>query len=238
MSSERGGGRWIVSQRCESVLALHWRVDVEAVRSLLPAGVDVEIAEGSAWITLLALKMTAVHPRLLPPVPGLSSFGQVSLRTYVAHRGRPAVWFLSLDVGRRLPAWIGRTAFHLPYFVADVGILSDEAGATTRVVSRRRAGSADLEATYRGVGGPLHVAPGSLDGFLSERLAVMTSGSGGRLYEGRVQHEPSELYDAEVELATQTLVVAGGLAAPGPPSLSRFFPGYTSRAGRLRRSRS
>jgi len=51
------------------------------------------------------------------PLPGLSRFPELNVRTYVTFAGKPGVYFFSLDAatGR---VWAARKFYHLPYFYA------------------------------------------------------------------------------------------------------------------------
>ena len=51
-------------------------------------------------------------------MPGLSAFPELNLRLYITRRGKPGVWFVSLDAHSRIGVWIARRFFHLPYFNA------------------------------------------------------------------------------------------------------------------------
>ena len=66
--------------------------------------------------------MTGVRPVGVPPVPGLSSFHETNVRTYVRLGDRdPGVWFFSLDAANRIAVKLARSLFHLPYhYRADV----------------------------------------------------------------------------------------------------------------------
>ncbi|HAY10466.1 MAG TPA: DUF2071 domain-containing protein, partial [Thauera sp.] len=49
---------------------------------------------------------------MLPPVPWLSYFLELNLRTYVHDdAGRPGIWFYSLDCNRALAVWVARWRF-------------------------------------------------------------------------------------------------------------------------------
>jgi len=66
--------------------------------------------------------MQTVRFAWCPPVVGTSSFAEVNVRTYVTHRGRPGIFFLSLDVHNPVALEIGRRAFGLPYLPARVSL--------------------------------------------------------------------------------------------------------------------
>ena len=78
--------RWALGQTLEDVFFAHWRVPAESVRTLLPDEVELDLHDGAAWVGIVALRVTALRGRGLLPVPGLSSFLQLNVRTYV--RGR------------------------------------------------------------------------------------------------------------------------------------------------------
>ncbi len=59
----------------------------------------------------------------------------MNVRTYVEYKGKPGVWFLSLDATNALAVWAARRFFHLPYFRARMTI-DGEAGVF-RYSSRR-----------------------------------------------------------------------------------------------------
>ena len=44
------GQPWVMRMRWLDLLFAHWPVPVEALRPLVPAGLDIETFDGSAWI--------------------------------------------------------------------------------------------------------------------------------------------------------------------------------------------
>src|SRR4051812_24259993 len=88
----------VMYQKWRSLLFLHWALPPEAVRPLLPAGLDLDVYQGSAYVGLVPFTMRGVRPVGLPAVPWLSNFHETNVRTYVHAGGRdPGVWFFSLD---------------------------------------------------------------------------------------------------------------------------------------------
>jgi len=113
---EKPAGYPVMRQRWADLLFLHWRVPVEVVVERLPEGLHVDVFDGSAWLGVVPFFMDRVRPVLLPPVPGISWFMELNVRTYVHDDyGNPGVWFFSLDCNQPLAVEIARRAFHLPY---------------------------------------------------------------------------------------------------------------------------
>ena len=79
------------------LLFAHWPLDPAVLRPLVPAALELDTIDGRAWLGIVPFRMEDVAPRGLPAIPGLSVFPELNVRTYVAYRGSPGVWFLSLD---------------------------------------------------------------------------------------------------------------------------------------------
>jgi uncharacterized protein len=108
--------RPVMVQRWETLTFLHWRCETAEVQRLVPQGLTVEEADGSAWVGLVPFRMTVAPPGL-PTPPWLGRFAETNVRTYVRDRhGRSGVWFFSLDAARLPAVLTARTAYHLPYF--------------------------------------------------------------------------------------------------------------------------
>ena len=106
-------------QRWSHLLFLHWRWDPAAIQATLPDGLFVDTHENHAYLGVVPFWMDAVRPRFCPPVPGLSWFLELNLRTYVhAADGTPGVWFYSLDCNNPVAVHLARTLFSLPYKAA------------------------------------------------------------------------------------------------------------------------
>ena len=116
---QRPVGRTVVMKQAWRNLAfLHWRMPVDVVQRTLPPGLTVDTFDGAAYIGLVPFYMRRIRPRFLPPVPGLSWFLEVNVRTYVIdHNGVPGVWFYSLDANQWFAVKIARRFFKLPYFI-------------------------------------------------------------------------------------------------------------------------
>jgi uncharacterized protein len=181
-------------QRWSDLVFLHWRWEADELQRRLPPGLLVDRHEGEAWLGLVPFFMDRVRPRGLPPVPVLSWFQELNVRTYVHdEHGTPGVWFFSLDCDQPLAVAVARTFFGLPYHPARMGVQRGSAGI--RYACRRRGESTDSVFDYQ-FGTPARFAePGSLDYFLVERYVLFTTTARG-LRLGRVQHDPYELSPA------------------------------------------
>ncbi|HEY0172702.1 MAG TPA: DUF2071 domain-containing protein [Pyrinomonadaceae bacterium] len=216
----RPAGLPLMRQRWGKLLFMHWPVEVSALRPLVPPQLSIDTFDGQAWVGVVPFKMWGVRPYFTPPVPGLNSFLELNVRTYVQHRGVPGVWFLSLDINSPVARWGGRQFFFLPYHSAEMSLA--QTGGSIDFASGRPAGdapAADFRAGWA-IGERLPQAePDSLDFFLTERYCLYSTYSE-QLYRCRVFHEPWPLRAAEVSAYDSTMLEALGLAQPaGAPLL-------------------
>ena len=225
----------VMYQRWSHLLFLHWRWDPAAIQATLPDGLFVDTHENHAYLGVVPFWMDAVRPRFCPPVPGLSWFLELNLRTYVhAADGTPGVWFYSLDCNNPVAVHLARTLFSLPYIHArqtgtrpnpTCHLISDKPPhliPPADFKSRRKTPltNAPLNpVTYAGTPPPAPAAPGSLDYFLAERYLLFSrSTRTGRLFSGQVWHEPYALSPARVTRADTSLFTDNGFPAPSRPA--------------------
>jgi uncharacterized protein YqjF (DUF2071 family) len=214
---------WIMRMRWLDLLFAHWPVEAASLRALIPPALELDTYDGQAWLGIVPFRMADVAPRGLPAPPVLGAFPEVNVRTYVRHRDRPGVWFLSLDAASR-PTVIGaRTFFHLPYFQAAMSAVND--GDAIEYRSRRtdrRAQSADLDVRYRPTGPVQPAAPGSLDAWLTDRMRLFAADDEGRIHRTEIRHAPWPLQPAEASFRAETLTAAHGLTLPDVPARLLF----------------
>jgi len=80
---------------------LHWPYEPATVRSLVPAGLTLDLHDGAAWIGLVPFLITGLTLPGAPAMPWLSRFPETNVRTYVIDgEGKRGVWFFSLDAAR------------------------------------------------------------------------------------------------------------------------------------------
>ena len=89
------------------------------VRERVPDELEIEEHDGSAWLSIVFFRVRALRARGVLPVPGISTFLQLNVRTYVrGPDGLPGVWFFSIDASSRLAALGVRRIYHVPAFHA------------------------------------------------------------------------------------------------------------------------
>ncbi len=91
--------------------------------------------DGQCWVGVVPFHMSGIHARGLPPLPGLSHFPELNVRTYVTHSGKPGVYFFSLDAANLPAVWAARAFYRLPYFHAEMS--SNEVEGSIHYSSRR-----------------------------------------------------------------------------------------------------
>ena len=219
------GGMKVMTQQWRDLLFAHWAYEPEVVQRLLPAGVELDTFEGSAYVGLVPFNMRNLRLRGLPPIPTTSNFAEVNVRTYVTSRGRSAVWFFSLDTQKLLPTLVARSAFKLPYCYGNASVTLTGAGEGAILTSNviRKWPNRSSSAIAVRVGAP--VQPSPLDNFLTSRWGLVSSSRGDRLWYGAVEHEAWPLHRAELLHLDDNLITAAGLPHPeGEPQLL-FSPG-------------
>ena len=226
-------GPWVMFQRWHELLFAHWPVDAAALRAKLPAGLELDLHDGRAWLGIVPFRMSAVRLRATPPLPGVSAFPELNVRTYVrrgAHRG---VWFFSLDAASRVAVRAARAWFRLPYFDARMECVArgddgeHRAGGYGAVEYRSRrthrgAPEAELVARYAPVSAPQAAREGTLEHFLTERYCLFALTRSGRLLRGDIHHVPWPLQHATAEIERETMARAAGFERPSEPPLLHF----------------
>jgi uncharacterized protein len=204
-----GSGPWMLAMRWTDLLFAHWRIDPDATRRLIPEPLEPDLFDGSGWLGLVPFRMSHVRPRLLPPVPPISAFPEVNVRTYARYGGRPGVWFLSLDAAGRVAVRLGRGGAGLPYHHAAM-VMTTTVDGWIDYRSVRTAPDpvpAALAMRYRPIG---RVRPPSeLETFLTHRDGLWTLGADGSPSWLAIRHGPWPLQDAEATLREETLTAAG-----------------------------
>ena len=218
----RPDGMPIMHQNWGKLLFMHWPIPAEALRPLIPEPLVVDKFKGSAWIAITPFTLWGVRPILIPPIPGLSDFHEINVRTYVHLDGVPGVWFFSLDASSSVAVLAARTFFHLPYFSADISLEQEE---RTIIYSSRRTDSedrpADFDATWT-IGETLPYShPGSLEFFLTERYCLYTVNEE-RLYRCRIFHQPWPLREAELSSFSSSMIESHGLTTPQEEPLLHY----------------
>ncbi len=208
---------WALRQTWYDLLFAHWRVDAHALRALVPAELELDLFDGEAWLAVVPFGMRGIAPRRAPALPWISKFLELNVRTYVRHRGRAGVYFLSLDAANPLAVEIARRWYHLPYLRASMRLARRDGWIEYR--SRRtdpRGAPAELDARYRPVEAPFQAARGTLEHFLAERYRLFVVHAG-EVRGAEIHHAPWPLQRAEAELRTNTLARAAGLELPDAP---------------------
>jgi uncharacterized protein YqjF (DUF2071 family) len=223
----RPRGAAVMYQQWCDLLFLHWRYPADAIQATLPPGLFVDTHEGHAYLGVVPFVMRDVRPRFLPPVPGLSNFLELNLRTYVHDaQGIPGVWFYSLDANQRIAVEIARRLFHLPYERARMTMRrsAETITFTSQRLGRAR-GTGASTLSFRPHGAGQIAVPGSLEFFLGERYRLYSSTPSG-LRRGAVWHTPYPLHAVDVTAYDEELFVLNRFApTERSPDHAMYSPG-------------
>ncbi len=218
----RPEGQPLMHQAWGKLLFMHWRIDEQLLRPLIPNGLDIDTFDGSAWIAIVPFTMWDIRafPPYVPAVPGLRAMHELNVRTYVHLNGTPGVWFFSLDCNNAAAVFGARTFYYLPYFNADLDL-----NLTEQTIDYSSTRSDKPPAMFRArwhIGRPLPTTEhGSLEFFLTERYCLF-SAKNGQLYRSRIYHDPWPLRTATVETHESTMISSLGLPEPKGEALLHY----------------
>jgi uncharacterized protein YqjF (DUF2071 family) len=222
---------WVMGQSWLDLLFVHWRLDPELLRAHVPRPLELDVYDGAAWLGITPFKVAGFRLVGLPPVPGLSTFAELNVRTYVTFGGKPGIWFLSLDAASRLAVEGGRRVYRLPYFFARMTLEPEDtafAFHSQRIDSS--GGPAAFAVRYRVEGEESTPSLGTLEAFLVERYCLYALGERGEVKRAEIHHPAWRLHPASADIGPNTM--------PPPklelPSRNLFFitpPARTSSSG-------
>lgn len=210
----------VMYQRWHDLLFMHWTVSLELLRPHIPLSLEIDTFEGQAWLAVVPFRMSHIHPRGLFPVPWLSAFPELNVRTYVIRDGKPGVWFFSLEAANPIAVSIARNWFKLPYFNARMNCVESSTGISySSHRTHRNAPSCDFVGKYKPITDVAIPKPGTLEYFLTARYCLYTADKSGRVYRGEIDHEPWRLQVAEAGVETNTMAEPIGVKLVGEPLL-------------------
>jgi uncharacterized protein YqjF (DUF2071 family) len=193
---------WIQAQTWKHLLFAHWRVPEEALRENVPEQLPLDSFDGSCWLGITPFRVDGLRLRATFPVPRLSSFLELNVRTYVTHGDKPGIWFFSLDAESRLAVEAARLTYALPYHHASMR--AHRLGEAVDYVSRRRGAGHCFDGRYRPTGAAAPARADTLEYFLAERYCLYTTRDG-EVFRADIHHPPWPLQPAEAEIRENSM---------------------------------
>jgi uncharacterized protein YqjF (DUF2071 family) len=191
---------WANAQTWIDLAFLHWRVDADELRRAVGRSVELDTFDGDAWLGITPFLLTGFLLRGVPPLPKLSTFPELNVRTYVTRDGKPGIWFFSLDAGSTLAVEGAKRLYKLPYHRAQMSYVR----ADDRVQYESARSGAAFSGSYRGTGNLFRAEPGTLEHFLTERYCLYTE-DGARVYRADIHHPPWDLQRGEATIDLNTM---------------------------------
>jgi uncharacterized protein YqjF (DUF2071 family) len=197
---------WFQGQTWLNLAFVHWPVEPDAIRQLVPRALELDVYERSAWLGVTPFVLASLRIRGLPPLPPLSTFPELNVRTYVTVGGKPGIFFFSLDAASRLAVTAARRFYRLPYYLARMSARYE--GSRFRFGSERidrRGHAASFCAEFEAAGEASPAEPGSLVEFLVERYCLYTVDERGAPLRGEIHHSPWRVRPAVADIAANSM---------------------------------
>jgi uncharacterized protein YqjF (DUF2071 family) len=195
-------------QEWRDLTFMHWEVEPEALMPHIPKGLEIDLFQGKAYVGTIPFVMKNVRPRMLPPLPGVSTFPEFNIRTYVTKNGKPGVLFITLDAQSRITCWHAPRSYGLPYRYAKCKLNASNEKYSWK--SRRTSDGVELEGECEIHGESRVAEKNSLEYFLFERYSLYTEHRG-KLHMAYTLHAPWVFKDGTAKIIKNTLTESYGL---------------------------
>jgi uncharacterized protein len=216
---------WVLAMQWHDLLFMHWPVPPAVLRPAIPPALELETFDGAAWLGVTPFHMKGTRPPLVPPLPWLSAFPELNVRTYVSAEGKPGVWFFSLDASNPLAVRGARALFHLPYY--DAAMRAEHVSGGVRYTSthtHRGVPGAAFASRYRPCGPVYHAAVDSIEYWLTERYCLYVANRQRSVWRGDIHHARWPLQPAEADIECNTMTAPLRFRLPHREPLLHFAP--------------
>ena len=106
---------WKYYQEWNNTIFLHWQVEPQLIAPYLPKHIELDYIEGKTWVSLVAFDMNNIGIKSLPKPPYISDFHEINIRVYVKYKGKPSVYFLSMEGSKHSSCKILKIVSKFPY---------------------------------------------------------------------------------------------------------------------------
>ncbi|MGL5809445.1 MAG: YqjF family protein [Nocardioides sp.] len=219
--------RTVFRQQWRDLTFLHWAVDPERVRPLLPRGVRPDVLDGVTYVGLVPFLMRDIALSSAPALPYFGSFPETNVRLYsVDDAGRRGVTFRSLEA-TRLATVLAARALAVPYCWARMRATSDGRDLTY-TTTRRWPGPVGASSRVVVRPGAAITEPSEVERFLTARWGLHGSWAGTTFYWPN-EHDEWPLRRAELLDLDDELIAGAGLpeVSDRPPDSVLFSHGVS-----------
>ncbi|MGC3947595.1 MAG: DUF2071 domain-containing protein [Chryseolinea sp.] len=198
---------WKYYQEWNNAIFLHWKVNAEVLRKFVPAELEIDMFEGTPWVSLVAFRMDKVRIRYLPSFAPISCFDEVNIRTYARYKNKAGVYFLSIEGGTALSCRLAKAMSELPYRYSRMS-------HTDSYYSSYNAPYGDkLEIDFK-IGQPMS-NKSDLDRWLTARYALFQD-AGAFINEFEIHHVEWPTYEIDLQKLTVSYNRFGALLSRAP----------------------
>lgn len=210
------------------VCFLHWPVPERVVDDAVPCWLTPDVADGTAWVSVVSTEMRRVDVFGLPVRENVRA---VTVRTYVRSPGGDrGVYVRSMNVDDRLVADAANRLFRIPASSATIERSANGDEITIRATGTRDRGGA-FEVTYEPSGAAQTASPATLPSFLVERYRYFAEGAFGTHMCGSVGHGPWALRTATTSVTGRDVPDGFGVNTAEADPLAHYSDGVEMRIG-------
>ena len=103
---------WVVQQRWDDLLFLHWEVSQTQMRQRIPKGLELDLYDGKAWIGIVPFEIKRITRRVYLPLPGCVRFQKSTFALMSPTGPNPGYGFQS-HIPNPLAVWAAHFAISL-----------------------------------------------------------------------------------------------------------------------------
>lgn len=185
---------WLYYQEWNEVLFMHWEMDPEVLKELIPENLELDLYNHKAWVSLVPFTMEKIRPSFLPYFAPISNFHEINLRTYVTKNGKSGVYFINIGSQKWLSTLLAKKLSGLPYENALIKREFD--GAKQKYTSLNKTKGYDFSAHFKT--SPRTDPKSPLEIWLTERYCLYVD-QGENLYCYDIHHTVWELEQVEID---------------------------------------
>lgn len=209
-------GWWSGYQEWHDVIYLHWKIDAEILRKVIPEELEIDLFDGMAWVSVVPFSVRRLRPRLLAPFPPISNFEELNIRTYVKHKGVPGIYFFSLESSKQLPVLAARLTTGLPYVKSEIWREEEMYYANSKKYGFQFYINFKI--------GEKQIVKDALSTWLTDRFRLYVKTSG-RISRIDVHHHLWPLYPLTLRYIKLNYMIGGFPLSRQTPDLTHFSPG-------------